>query len=147
MSVARAFVTICMLTIFLVACSKPIAPAKNVGFCAVGAIPNATCQHEIADRVLTFYSSSPAMPEETAIDLFVELPVEWNIERSHLAGESMYMGTIPVTWSLLENGRWLAKIRLGACTDPQMIWRLTLLLATEEGQATAHVSFPVAAHP
>lgn|SRR5690554_3288336 len=145
-----SLVRLCMLSVLIVtlaSCTKAPEPSAAIGFCAVGSIPNAHCQHKIADQTMTLYSSSPSMPEETAIDLYVDLPNEWLIQRSHLSGESMYMGTIPVVWEALENGRWLAKIRLGACTDPQMIWRLSLRIDTEAGQTTTEVSFPVAAHP
>lgn len=96
---------------------------------------------------MTLFSSSPAMPEETAIDLYVQLPSTWHINRSILSGESMYMGTIPVVWEYLEKGRWLAKVRLGACTEPHMVWRLSFNIDTEQGPTTTDISFPVAAYP
>jgi len=147
MTFLKSFLTFCFLVTTLVACSKTKEPSAAVGFCPVGAIPTAQCQHAVAGHKLTLFSSSPAMPEETAIDLYVELPASWLITRSQLSGESMYMGTIPVVWEHLSEGRWLAKIRLGACTDPNMVWRLSFNIDTEQGPATTSVHFPVAAHP
>lgn len=143
----KKVLTLCLFSITLVACSKAKEPSAEVGFCSVGAIPTAQCQHEVAGHKLTLFSSSPAMPEETAIDLYVELPASWVITRSQLSGESMYMGNIPVMWEHISGGRWLAKIRLGACTDPNMVWRLSFNIDTEQGPATTSVHFPVAAHP
>ncbi len=141
------YLTIFLLITTLVACSKVKQPSATIGFCAVGSIPSGQCQHAVAGQTITLFSSLPAMPEETAIDLYVQLPSAWHINRSLLSGESMYMGTIPVVWEHLEKGRWLAKIRLGACTEPHMVWRLSFNIETEQGPTTTDISFPVAAYP
>lgn len=143
MSIFTRFATFILAVGFLSSCSQELKPSTAVVFCALGGIPNEQCQYNIEEEKVTFYSSHPAMPEETMIDLYVTAPRGWQIQKSYLNGESMYMGTIPIVWNLLENGRWQAKLRLAACTDPKMIWRLNVEFITETGLKPLAINFPV----
>lgn len=50
-----------------------------------------------------------------------------------LQGISMYMGRIPLQWQQVEGG-WQSTFLLGACSDPNMRWRLALLLEYTDGR-------------
>lgn len=81
---------------------------------------------------------SPAtIPVESPLTLTVKTDNDIQQLSGEIRGISMYMGRIPLHWrkvSDTEGTVWQAEFLLGACTDPQMRWQLTLTMATVSGQ-------------
>lgn len=80
-------------------------------------------------------------PATIPVESPLTLTVKTNRDIQQLSGEvrgiSMYMGRIPLHWrkvSDTEGINWQAEFLLGACTEPQMRWQLTLTMATVSGQ-------------
>ena len=145
MNAYKTFGLAAAFTVLLASCSESTVPSTEISFCALGSIPTHHCQVQVGDHPMSFFSSQPSMPEETDMTLFAQLPENWQLNRSIMQGESMYMGEIPIEWESLGNGRWQADIRIAACAHPGMVWRIDFDIDTEEGQATTAVQFPVAA--
>ncbi|WP_051219781.1 hypothetical protein [Rheinheimera baltica] len=58
-----------------------------------------------------------------------------------LTGVSMYMGRVPLTFSKTNEG-WQAEFLLGACSDPKMVWQLSLELSyTDEKKRSIKQQF------
>ncbi|RUO60315.1 hypothetical protein [Pseudidiomarina insulisalsae] len=90
------------------------------------------------EKVVLWLPPQP-LPVEKQIPLRLQLPAGVTPELSELGGESMYMGVSPVQWQQGDEGEWHAQLYLGACTEHQMTWRLTIPLATQ-GDLPASVS-------
>ncbi|RUO44160.1 hypothetical protein CWE15_03060 [Aliidiomarina taiwanensis] len=135
-----------VLSVSLVSCTKATLPSTEVAFCALGSIPSAQCQVQVGDQTISFFSTSPSMPEETDMTLFAQTPSEWTLNKAVMRGESMYMGEIPIVWTPQGDGRWQADLRIAACAHPGMVWRIDFDIETEAGHATTAIHFPVAAH-
>lgn len=81
---------------------------------------------------------SPAtIPVESPLTLTVKTTPDIQQLSGEVRGISMYMGRIPLHWRKVSDTEgiiWQAEFLLGACTDPQMRWQLTLTMATVSGQ-------------
>jgi len=82
---------------------------------------------------VVWFSSDPAMPVETLLELHVLIPENLTIVRSDIVGVSMYMGRIPLQWSPVSSGLWQADLLIGACTDPNMLWMLRIEFVNPQG--------------
>ncbi|MCT6700692.1 hypothetical protein [Rheinheimera sp. 4Y26] len=74
------------------------------------------------------------MPVETPLVLRLNTGNEAvTAVRGHIVGKTMYMGKIPLQFSL--NGQhWQAELMLGACSEPKMQWQLTIEVTYASGQ-------------
>ncbi|MCF6439386.1 hypothetical protein L1077_08085 [Pseudoalteromonas luteoviolacea] len=50
---------------------------------------------------------------------------------AHIEGVSMYMGKIPISFELHEQGLWVAEAMVGACNLEQMKWKIVLSAASD----------------
>ncbi len=92
-----------------------------------------THQVQIAGHQLEY---SPArLPVESLLTLQLTPAQPITSAKGKIEGISNYMGQIPLSFSFdASSQRWQSQFMLGACTEPQMRWRLTLELTTVTGQ-------------
>lgn len=82
------------------------------------------------------------VPIERGLVLNLHLPEGVSPQLSLVEGESMAMGRIPVQWKPSdEPNQWLATLYLGACTEPQMEWRMIIPLQHNDADLPKSVSF------
>lgn len=84
--------------------------------------PNKKCTYSNGVKV---WLSSKAIFPETPFTIFSELPPGYFINNARLEGQSMYMGYIPQQF-LKKEGVWESKTLVGICSEPNMLWKLTL---------------------
>lgn len=134
----RLLRAVCLLPVlYLLGCSERDLPEHLQEICVLEAQQEAqqvNCSYDTSFGPLKIYSNHPEMPVETPLQLTAVLPQsdEFNslrIVASEIIGISMYMGRIPVQWREIAPNTWQADILLGACTDPHMIWQLTITFA------------------
>lgn len=91
-----------------------------------------THQVQIAGHQLEY---SPArLPVESLLTLQLTPAQPIVSAKGKIEGISNYMGQIPLSFSFdTSSQRWQSQFMLGACTEPQMRWRLTLELTTLTG--------------
>ena len=90
-------------------------------------------QAQVGEFTLQFLPGH--LPVETLIGLSFESTEPLQSIKVVISGVGMYMGSIPVL--LKPDGelkRWQGEFMLGACTDPQMKWRITFDIVTAQGQ-------------
>ena len=51
-----------------------------------------------------------------------------------MTGVTMYMGTIPVMFKPVADGQWQVDIMVGSCSEPSMVWALTVKLNDNDRQ-------------
>ncbi|MCH8500273.1 MAG: hypothetical protein LAT77_00015 [Aliidiomarina sp.] len=91
---------------------------------------------------IVWFSSDPAMPVETLLELHLSIPEDLTIVHSDVVGVSMYMGRIPLQWSPVTNQVWQADLLIGACTDPNMLWMLRIEFENPQGaRQTTEIPF------
>lgn len=85
------------------------------------------------EKVFLWLPQQP-LPAETALPLRLILAEGVSPQLSFVTGESMAMGRIPVQWQRVpgEVNEWQATLYLGACTEPQMQWRMVIPLAASK---------------
>lgn len=128
------------LVTFLTACSDPStiihesSENSESSQTSLNCIASSPCQsHEI-----TLWNSAETLRPETPFDLFLDTQnPALKVRAAWLEGKSMYMGKIPVFFTLEQNSRWSAEVMVGACSDPVMEWLLTIELT---GQPAVKVS-------
>ena len=77
----------------------------------------------------------PELPRAEQPILFsLQLPTELMPELSEVRGVSMYMGRIPLMWHEVQPGHWQATLLVGACSEPNMTWQLTVPLRQQSTQ-------------
>lgn len=82
------------------------------------------------------------VPIERGLALKLRVPDGVNPQLSVVEGVSMAMGRIPVQWEPAgEPNQWLATLYLGACTEPQMEWRMLIPLQHNHADLPKSVSF------
>ena len=129
----RLLRAVCLLPVlYLLGCGERDIPEHLQEFCALDA-QQVNCSYDTSVGPLKIYSNHPEMPVETPLQLTAVLPQndELNslrIVASEITGISMYMGRIPVQWQEVAVNTWQADILLGACTDPNMVWELTITI-------------------
>ncbi len=94
---------------------------------------NLTHQVQIGGHQLVY---SPArLPVESLLTLKLTPAQPIVSAKGKIEGITNYMGQIPLSFSFDANSQsWQSQFMLGACTEPQMRWRLTLELTTITGQ-------------
>lgn len=93
------------------------------------------------EKIILWMPQQP-VPVEQGLKLRLRLPEGVNPQLSVVAGESMAMGQIPVQWvSNSEPNEWQATLYLGACTEPQMEWRMNIPLHHNLADVPKSVSF------
>lgn len=77
----------------------------------------------------------PELPTaEQPIVFSLHLPTELMPELSEVRGVSMYMGRIPLVWQEIQPGHWQATLLVGACSEPNMAWQLTVPIRQQSTQ-------------
>ena len=51
---------------------------------------------------------------------------KWQVLDAKLVGKEMFMGRIPVGFSEVQQGVFIAKVLVGACTTEHMVWQLQI---------------------
>ena len=86
----------------------------------------------------------PEQPRaEQPIHFKLTLPVEFQPELSEVRGVTMYMGRIPLQWQSVAPGKWQATLLVGACSEANMQWQLTIPLRWVAGSADGQDAEPV----
>lgn len=93
-------------------------------------LSRADCRLPPPHELLVSSSLRPIVPE-TAFTLTLRGHPGMAPKQAWLEGRSMFMGRIPLSFSQ-QGDEWVANAMVGACSEPAMIWQLTLIL--EDGQ-------------
>lgn len=97
--------------------------------------PELTLTHQVLIDGHQLVYSPASLPVETPLTLHLTPDQPIVSAKGKIEGISNYMGQIPLSFSFDSNNqRWQSQFMLGACTEPQMRWRLTLELTTITGQ-------------
>jgi len=138
------------MTLFITSCSPASPPTSEAGAAkalnpeplVIGAAQQQQLDATFATQVTPLsVRLVPAQPlVERPFSIRLQLPAGMRPSRSRIVGVSMYMGQIPVLWQQ-QDGHWHAEVMLGACSDPNMRWRLEIPLSNGEQQATLSVAF------
>lgn len=78
--------------------------------------------------------SPESIPVESLLTLKLQTVAAIAAITAEVTGESMYMGRVPIRFEQMEASLWQAEFLLGACTDPNMQWRLTIHIQYEDGR-------------
>lgn len=78
---------------------------------------------------------------EAPLTVIFTVAPEIELKRGIIAGVSMYMGTIPVAVEQVKATEWRAELWLGACSDPQMRWQMTIPWNDESTGTQGHYQF------
>lgn len=107
-------------------------------FCQLGCQP---AQHTDHSELLLYDSTaerltiSPAtVPVESLLTLQLKALAAIADISAEVTGDSMYMGRVPVRFEPLADDLWQAEFLLGACTDPNMRWRLMVKIRYQDGR-------------
>jgi hypothetical protein len=152
----RLLRAVCLLPmLYLLGCSERELPEHLQALCALEVkqevqqrAQQVNCSYDTSFGPLKIYSNHPEMPIETPLQLTAVLPQSdelnsMRIVASEITGISMYMGRIPVQWREIAANTWQADILLGACTDPNMIWQLTITFAgVSNASARSSIQIP-----
>ena len=93
-------------------------------------LSRADCRLPPPDELLVSSSLRPIVPE-TPFTLTLRGHPSMAPKHAWLEGRSMFMGRIPLSFSR-QGDAWVASAMVGACSEPAMIWQLTIVL--EDGQ-------------
>ncbi|MGX5914153.1 hypothetical protein ACR0ST_05415 [Aliidiomarina sp. Khilg15.8] len=119
----------------MVGCSPhPDIPSESP-FCALGSDVKENCRYEVGENEFWLLSSDLQMPVERPLQLSLRSAERIEIKHSEIRGLSMYMGRIPVVWNRVSPIEWEARLQLGACTDPNMVWQLQMTLKNQNGSS------------
>lgn len=132
---ARSITIISICFSALVGCSPAHDAAPANPFCAQDTDVNESCRHEVGENEFWLLSSNPKMPVERPLKLRLRSAEPLQMEQGTIRGLSMYMGRIPLVWQRVSATEWEATLQLGACTDPNMVWQLQLILSDENGRS------------
>ena len=131
----KSFVTIVFFTLFLClsACnpmhtkvegdSVNYAPANCVKAMSPCTLITQTGRYAIAVNVKKIITEQPFL-------IYVSYLGARHINNisGYLEGKTMYMGKIPLSFTLDNQHRFTAKTMLGMCTEQQMTWRIVLMV-------------------
>ncbi len=71
---------------------------------------------------------------ETPVTLELRVAPNEHISEAFLTGINMYMGKIPLQLQPKQSqGQWKSQFMVGACTEPEMRWQLTVLVRNQAG--------------
>ena len=97
---------------------------------------------ELSSNKNIFHKIDPNQPMvEQPIFLSITAPDSVRFELGTIEGVNMSMGYLPVLIEPVSDQLWRGKILLGACTEPQMRWRVVLPWRDELTQAQGIYSF------
>lgn len=92
------------------------------------------------EKIILLMPRQP-VPVEQGLQLRLQLPDGVVPQLSRVEGESMPMGQIPLQWQQLDANEWQAILYLGACTEEQMVWRMTIPLEHQQAALPQSVTF------
>ncbi|MBU1436033.1 MAG: hypothetical protein KKF79_01565 [Gammaproteobacteria bacterium] len=74
------------------------------------------------------------IPVETLLHIQIRTEKPLSSLSAVIVGKSMYMGKIPLRFTFDDKtGTWRSDFMLGACSDPEMLWQLQMLLTDQSG--------------
>lgn len=131
-----------LLTIILAgqlsACQPHSSGAGDAGVVALSSAPPGV--YVEVDRNLTVqWQPAPGLAEQP-IELQLWLPDGWHPEVSEVRGVNMYMGYLPLLWRAADD-HWFAVLQVGACSEAQMLWQVTVPLRDDDGQLQPALQF------
>jgi hypothetical protein len=100
----------------------------------------ATVKLDLHQEKIHLWFPQQPVPTEQGLALRLQLPEGVIPQLSSVEGESMAMGRIPVQWQPAD-GSWQATLYLGACTEPQMQWRMHIPLEHDIATLPKRVTF------
>lgn len=99
-------------------------------FVLTGCHPNTSSEtlatkHSSNEKI--FHKLDPDQPQvEQRITVLIQAPEDIDFALGKVEGVNMSMGYLPVPIERVSAQQWRATFTLGACTEPRMIWRVTL---------------------
>jgi hypothetical protein len=94
--------------------------------------PDEQLQMVLGEAQLTI--SPRHIPVETLLHIQIRTEKPLRSLSAVIVGKSMYMGKIPLRFTFDDKtGTWRSDFMLGACSDPQMLWQLQMLLTDQSG--------------
>lgn len=92
------------------------------------------CAFDVAGQLGSISLSPRPIPIEEPLTISLHLPTGSELISAHIEGVNMYMGRIPVI-AEQQNGQIITAVSyLGSCSEPNMQWRLVLVLQDASGK-------------
>ncbi|QDP01209.1 hypothetical protein [Thalassotalea sp. PS06] len=93
------------------------------------------CSYEMDTTKALLTSSVEKIRPEEAFQFSLQFPEAQNaeIKSAFIEGRDMYMGKIPVFFTS-EGDKYRSDVLLGACTEAQMVWRMTVNVVVDNQQ-------------
>ncbi|WP_105264886.1 hypothetical protein [Pseudoalteromonas sp. T1lg76] len=82
--------------------------------------------HPLHIEPFHFALSAEYVHPESPFSVSLHMPNDAQIEGAKMRGVTMYMGTIPVFFKQIDKHLWQADIMVGACSEAQMVWQLSV---------------------
>ncbi|GGO69645.1 hypothetical protein [Bowmanella pacifica] len=93
------------------------------------------CEFNVAGQPGSIGLSPKPIPIEEPLAVSLHLPKGSALISAHIEGVNMYMGRIPVI-AEQQNGQIITAVSyLGSCSEPNMQWRLVLVLQDATGKS------------
>ncbi|MFY8275108.1 hypothetical protein AAEU32_13365 [Pseudoalteromonas sp. SSDWG2] len=97
--------------------------------------------HPHTTEIGTFAISEDSVSPETPFEVSLTLNKQGAVKSAAMTGVTMYMGTIPVQFTQVDTHKWVARIMVGSCSEPRMVWHLNVDIQYQ-GQARS-VFYPI----
>ncbi|WP_158684700.1 hypothetical protein [Pseudoalteromonas sp. T1lg48] len=102
--------------------------------------------HPLHIEPFYFALSAERVHPESSFSVSLHMPSDTQIQGAKMQGITMYMGTIPVLFKQIDEQLWQADIMVGACSEPNMLWHLSVNVS-HNGQAQT-LTYPInVTHP
>ncbi|WP_394173315.1 hypothetical protein [Thalassotalea litorea] len=100
------------------------------------------CRYSDDWGVAVLTSSLKTITSEEIFDFYLDFNDEHSVEikSAFLQGRDMYMGKIPLFFNYHQS-RFTSQALLGACTEPTMVWRMTINAEINHKPRTLHFDF------
>ncbi|NVK56736.1 MAG: hypothetical protein HWE26_14105 [Alteromonadaceae bacterium] len=118
------FVSVSIVTIFLSLPERHQEQHSELSLCWQ---TDTRCQIPLSvGDISIIVEAIPTVEEQIAVS--INLPAGLAISSAYIEGQNMYMGKIPLPLEQTSAQQWQGWFILGSCSEPTMLWRLTLKL-------------------
>lgn len=119
-------------------------PNNSTQFCD---LTHQSCKIKIAEQGFTIaFSEPPKIEHQLSLNINSDQP--FTLAKATITGINMYMGIIPVvaeSQPTLIHKQWQGWTLLGACSEPNMIWQLTITVSAHGITETRRLRFETSA--
>lgn len=93
------------------------------------------CSYDMGTTKAVLTSSIEKIKPEELFEFSLQIPDAENaeIKSAFIEGRDMYMGKIPVFFTS-DGDKYRSEVLLGACTEAQMVWRMTVNVVVDSQQ-------------